>query len=254
MAKTNRFGKLVERSDKADFPFYNGKPVELKTWQWIAVILSCIAGFVALSVIGWESETLKIIPRFLFTAIPLITFIYMAGDNWKAIFKPFKKQDIKTIIGFWLLYFVVSLAVAAIASGGDLKSFTANRATDTVLEQGTIGVIGFYIGTFVQLFGEELFTILPFLAFMYWLYTKGHLSRKTSVMLTWLVTSVYFGAAHLPTYDWNFVQAIFVIGSARLVLSMAYIRTKNILVAFGTHLLSDWSIFTFTLLASSLHK
>ncbi len=36
---------------------------------------------------------------------------------------------------------------------------------------------------------------------------------------------------------------------ARIVLTLAYIRTKNILVAFGAHLLVDWAIFTVTLLA-----
>jgi membrane protease YdiL (CAAX protease family) len=33
------------------------------------------------------------------------------------------------------------------------------------------------------------------------------------------------------------------------VLTLAYIRTKNILVAFGAHLLVDWAIFTVTLIA-----
>lgn len=251
MAKEERFGKLVEREDGLDFPFYNNKPLEIITWQWIVIILSCFAGFFTLTSLPSDSQAFSLIPRFLFTAIPLGTFIYFTRENWKTIFKPFKRKDIKTVIGYWLLYFVVSFGVAAIASGGDLKSYSANGATDTVLEQGIIGVISFYLGTFVQLFGEELFTILPLLAVMYWLFTKGHLTRKKSILFAWLITAVYFGAAHLPTYDWNFVQAIFVIGSARIVLTAAYIKTKNISVAFATHLLSDWTLFTFMLLATA---
>ena len=54
------------------------------------------------------------------------------------------------------------------------------------------------------------------------------------------MTAVWFGAAHLPTYDWNLGQAIIVIGAARLVLTLAFIRTKNLWVSFGAHVLNDW--------------
>ncbi|MGD8167019.1 hypothetical protein ACEXOS_007315 [Herbiconiux sp. P16] len=44
------------------------------------------------------------------------------------------------------------------------------------------------------------------------------------------------------------LQAVVGIGVARLVLSPAFIRTKNILVSTGAHILNDWGGFTFTLL------
>lgn len=64
---------------------------------------------------------------------------------------------------------------------------------------------------------------------------------------------MWFGAAHLGTYNWDVGQAIVVIGSARLVLSLAFIRTKNILVSFGAHLLNDWATFTFVLVTAAVH-
>jgi len=48
---------------------------------------------------------------------------------------------------------------------------------------------------------------------------------------------------HLPTYDWNVVQCFAVIGTARLVLTAAYLRTRNLWVSYGAHILNDWSIF-----------
>ena len=59
-----------------------------------------------------------------------------------------------------------------------------------------------------------------------------------------LLSAVWFGAAHLPTYDWNFAQCFLIIGIARLVLNLAYYRTKNILVSTGAHVLNDWIEFT----------
>lgn len=79
---------------------------------------------------------------------------------------------------------------------------------------------------------------------MYFLFAKAKLSRKTAIVLAWLLSAVWFGAAHLPTYDWNFAQAFIVIGGARLILTLAYIPTKNLWVSTGAHIINDWALFT----------
>ena len=248
-----RFGKLIERNDGRDFPFYNLLPVEISTWKWIAIILSCIAGFASLLFIGFENQILNLIPRIMFVGIPLATFIILAKPNWRAIFKPLKWADIPTMIVFWLLTLGLSAAAAFIVTGGNPAGghLAANSATDTVLAGGIWGVVGFYLGTFIQLFGEELVTILPFLAVLYWLHAKIKVSRKMAIILATIVTAISFGAMHLPTYGWNVVQAIVLIGIARIALTLAFIRTKNILVSFGAHVLNDWVTFTVVLVVAA---
>jgi hypothetical protein len=81
---------------------------------------------------------------------------------------------------------------------------------------------------------------------------QGEAVAQNVVILAWLLTAVWFGAAHLPTYGWNFAQAFIVIGGARLVLSLAFIRTKNLSVSSGAHILNDWTLFTFALLGNLL--
>ncbi len=254
MSKDNaRFGKLVERDDGRDFPFYNLLPAEIPTWKWILIILSCVVGFAALLFIGFEDQILSLIPRILFAGIPLATFILLAKPNWKAIFKPLKRADIPTIIVFWLLTLGLSAAAAFIVTGGNPAGghLAANSAADTVLDGGLLGIVGFYLGTFIQLFGEELVTILPFLAILYWLHSKFKVSRKLAIIAALIVTAISFGAMHLPTYNWNFVQAIVLIGIARIALTLAFIRTKNILVSFGAHVLNDWVTFTVVLVVAA---
>lgn len=248
----SRFDKLIERKDGRDFPFYNLLPAEIPTWKWIVIVLSCVVGFASLLFIYFDNQILNLIPRVLFTGIPLVTFIVLARPNWRAIFKPLKWVDIPTIIVFWLLTLGMSAAAAFIVSGGNpVGHFAANSATDSVLDGGVWGIIGFYLGTFVQLFGEELVTILPFLAVLYWLHSKVKLSRKMAIIVALIVTAISFGAMHLPTYGWNVVQAIGLIGVARIALTLAFIRTKNILVSFGAHLLNDWVTFTLALVAAA---
>jgi hypothetical protein len=61
-----------------------------------------------------------------------------------------------------------------------------------------------------------------------------------------------FGALHLPTYDWNLVQCIVIIGTARMVLTLAYIVTKNIWVSTGAHVINDWLLLGMALLGAGL--
>ncbi|WP_051388729.1 CPBP family intramembrane glutamic endopeptidase [Arthrobacter sp. 35W] len=243
-----RFGRLIERNDGRDFPYYDGEPVEVAAWKWGVVILACVAGFSALIFYPAANDLQALVPRILFPAIPLAVFIGFTGRYWKALFKKLTGVDYLNMVVFWLLNLAVSAIVGIIVM--NVFGANANPATDGTAAGGPFDIAAFYVGTGIQLLGEEIFTLLPFLAVMYLLFTKAKLSRNTSVILAWLVTAVWFGAAHLPTYGWNVAQALLIIGSARLVLTLAYIRTKNILVSTGAHILNDWVIFTFTLVAA----
>ena len=249
--RQSRFGRLIERNDGRDFPFYDGRPVEIEAWKWLVMIAAALAGFAALVLNPFAGQWGQLIGRILFVVIPLVTFIVLSKGYWRSIRRPLRGWDFVNMVVFWLLNLGVSTVVALIVSGADGGHLTANSATDDLASQGAGAIAAFYLGTFVQLLGEELFTILPFLAVMYLLYSKGRLSRKAALVVAWIATAIWFGAAHLPTYGWNVLQALVVIGSARIVLSLAFIRTKNVLVSFGAHLLNDWVTFTFALIVAA---
>jgi len=244
-----RFGRLIERADGRDFPYYDGEPVDVAGWKWGVIILACVAGFMALIFYPAANDLQALVPRILFPAIPLAVFIGFTGRYWKSLFRKLTGVDYLNMVVFWLLNFAVSAGVGLIVMA--IFGANANAATSGVLDGGPGQVTAFYVGTGIQLFGEEIFTILPFLAVMYLLFTKAKLSRNTSVILAWLITAAWFGAAHLPTYGWNFAQAFLIIGAARLVLTLAFIRTKNILVSTGAHILNDWGAFTFAFVVAS---
>lgn len=246
--KNDRFGKLIERQDGKDLPFYNDKPVGLSLWQWLIVWLSSAIGFSALVLIPQTSNVEALIPRILFLAIPLLTLAYFAKDKWKSLFQKPTFADYRTMVGFFILNLAVSAVVAIVVKS--LFDANANPAADGLAQAGALEIAAFYVGTAIQLMGEEVFTILPFLAIMYLFYRKGKVSRKSAIIWAWVLTALWFGAAHLPTYGWNVAQAFLIIGSARIVLTLAFIRTKNLWVSYGAHLLNDWVIFTFVLVAA----
>jgi hypothetical protein len=101
------------------------------------------------------------------------------------------------------------------------------------------GRVAYFAKTIPQLFGEEVVTLLPFLALLYLLTSRFGVGRKGAIVGAWLVSSLLFGLIHLPTYDWNLVQCIVVTGTARPVLTLPWILTKNIWVSTGAHIIND---------------
>lgn len=245
----DRFGHLIERRDDADFPFYNDKPAALSVTQWIIVWASVAVGFLALVLIPQPNNFVALIPRILFVTIPLAALAVVTKDHWRALFRKVRGHDVLVMIGFAVLNIVVTFGLALIVSS--FFDVSANAVADDVGKSGAMDTVAFYIGTFFQLIGEEVFTIIPFLAVMYFLFAKAKFSRKNAILLAWLISSLWFAAAHLPTYDWNFAQAFIIIGGARVVLTLAYIRTKNLWVSAGAHIINDWTLFTATMVGNA---
>lgn len=185
-----------------------------------------------------------------FFAIPLAVLAFVTPKHWTAIFRRFRRRDIKWVVGFAVLNLVLSFVVALVVL--NLSGAKANPAVHGLADLSAPERVLFYAKTIPQLFGEEVLSILPFLALLTLFTAWMNLSRKSSIIAAWLLSAAIFGAAHLPTYDWNLVQCFVIIGSARLVLTLPYIMTKNIWVSTGAHILNDWTTFTLSILGAGV--
>jgi hypothetical protein len=235
-----------------DFPFYNGAPVGLSAWQWLFVMAAVAAGFAVLvAPIPWPAGPLgAMIPAVLFPLIPLAALALVAPGHWKALFGKVGGRELRLMLGFALLNIVVSMSVGAVVRA--LTDVTPNAATAQLAGMDTAGRIAFFAKTVPQLFGEEVVTLLPFLGLMAALTKWFGVGRKGAIVGAWLISSLLFGLIHLPTYDWNWVQCIVIIGTARLVLTLPWILTKNIWVSTGAHIVNDWLLFSMSLLGAGL--
>jgi membrane protease YdiL (CAAX protease family) len=214
---------------------------------------SVAVGFLLLALpINWPggSSMGQFIPAVLFPAIPLATLAFVAPGHWRAIFGKVGVREVRLMIGFAILNLVVSMAVGGLVSA--LTTVTPNASTSGLGGLDTAGQAAFFAKTLPQLFGEEVITLLPFLALMHLFAVRFGRGRKAAIIGAWIVSSLVFGLLHLPTYDWNWIQCIVVIGSARMVLTLPWILTKNIWVSTGAHIINDWSLFGIGLLGVSV--
>lgn len=210
------------------------------------ILAGAVAGFLAMVtplpvadglLTGW-------LRAFLFVGLPLLGLRLASPRGWTAMFAGVGWREVKLMFVFALLNIVVSMAV-----GTAIKLFgttTPNPAIADAAQAGGVRLLNFFSKVALQLLGEELITIIPFLAVLALCHAQVGLGRNASVIVAWLATAVAFGLVHLPTYDWNVVQCLVVIGSARLVLTWAYIWSKNVWVSTGAHIINDWTLIAST--------
>ena len=246
----DRFTWLEYAGD--DFPFYNAQPTLISGLQWWFVMAMVVLGFAFLTtqMLAPTGSAAPYLAAILFPAVPLVGLAIVAPAHWHAIFRPVGRRDVMWMFLIALLNIVVTLCVALLL--GTVGTMNSNAAVAGLANLSAVDRVLFFARTAPQLLGEEVVTILPFLATLYLLSARFRLSRRKSILGAWLVSAGLFGAMHLPTYGWNFVQCFVVIGSARLVLSLAYIKTKNIWVSTGAHIVNDWTLFGTVMLLAAI--
>jgi uncharacterized protein len=249
-APAQRLGRLEDPG--SDFPFYNGRPLALSGGQWLFVMAAVVLGFLVLALpLPWPAGPVgALIPAILFPLIPMAALAQVAPGHWRVIFGRVGWRECRLMLGFALLNIVVSMSVGVVVNA--LTQVTPNAATAQLAGMDLAGRLAFFGKTLPQLFGEEVITLLPFLALLHLFTQRLGVGRRGAILGAWLISSVVFGLIHLPTYDWNLIQCLVVIGCARLVLTLPWILTKNIWVSTGAHILNDWLLFSMTLLGAGL--
>ncbi len=250
-AGTDTFLWLEDKN--RDFPFYNGAPVALSGTQWLIVMAAIAVGFLVLALpIDWPGGTLlgPLVPAVLMPLIPMVALAQVAPEHWRTLFGKVGGREIRLMMGFALLNVVVSFCVGAMV--GHFTTVTPNASAAGLAELDAVGLVAFFAKTLPQLFGEEILTVLPFLAILHLCTHRRRMGRKAGVIAAWLVSALIFGLLHLPTYDWNVIQCVVIIGSARLVLTLPWIMTKNLWVSTGAHILNDWLLFSVLVLGAGL--
>lgn len=244
-----RFGWLERKDD--DFPYYRGHPVEISTGGWLLVLAAVVLGFVEL-LYGprfMPAGAGRFVVVFLYWAIPLAALALVAGRHWRALFRPLKGADFLWMIGFAILNVIVTLGTGTIITR--LLNATANKAIAGAGHLAGNDLRQLFARSGIQLIGEEVMSILPFLALMYWLCGRGGMGRKAAIVVATLIVAVLFAAEHLPTYNWNIPQTLLGVGVARIVLLLPYIMTKNLAVSAGAHILNDWIFLGVSILSAA---
>lgn len=229
------------------FPFHNGLPIAISEAQWCWIMAALCVAF-ALLVMPWPAPTTPAggwVHAVLFCAVPLAA---LALIDRRAVTALFHRPTLRD--GVWMV--AIAVLNIIVTTGLALALTSVHPATDNPMsaqlhDAGPLSRVLTFLMMVPQLLGEELLTVLPFLALLQWLLHRPGVSRRWAIVLAWLLSALPFALAHLPTYDWNLLQCLVIIGSARLVLTLAYLATRNVWTSTGAHVLNDWTLFAISL-------
>lgn len=215
-----------ENEDR-DFPFYKKNPHVPKS-GWIVLIVASIVGMLMQGLTGNE-----ILDGILFILIVLVPVLYYLKWDYTAIFQKPKSKEVLLAIGLFAGYMIYSLAV------GSVLDYYGWSATPTIAENSLN--IASIVALLFSLMGEELIKFVPFMLFLRILYKYSN-NRKLSVVVSMLIVMVFFALLH--AMDFRSLFSVLVLqGLGSIFEFIGYIKTKNIMVSYITHLCTDVFIF-----------
>jgi membrane protease YdiL (CAAX protease family) len=224
-----------------DLPYYDGTPVRIGGGGWLLILAAVVVAFLQLALWRPESVPLDYLSALLLPVLPVVALMAATGWRAPAVFRSIGFKSVLIALGFALLTILSSFAAGALLA--EIMPMTSNPNLAGIADEGTAELLVFLGRAGIQLVGEELVTILPLLAVLWFCVERLKLPRVGSLIIAVLVSTVWFAALHLPTYDWNWVQCLGTIGTARIVLTLAYLVTRNLWVSSLAHIANDWSAF-----------
>jgi membrane protease YdiL (CAAX protease family) len=249
---------MFKKKHDLHYPYTYGETSSLDVFSWFKIL--SITTFALFFLTVFYNDILKLLPfqllhKYAIELVILPGIIYLllniAGlewaskDNWKLLFKKVTWKDVWLALGAAIVAIVLALILGAILG----TSGHANPSAS--MDHDLLGFLVNQFETIFQLMGEEFLAIVPFLAFV----SLGKYLKWNQTLITVLaviLSSILFGMAHAWAYGGLLagIQATFV---ARIILTLTFVKTKNIWVSYFTHYLYDFSIFTVVFL-SSIYK
>ena len=113
------------------------------------------------------------------------------------------------------------------------------------VSQESITVMGLFPLIF-SLMGGEFLKFIPFMFFLRVIYKYSN-NRKLSVIISVAIIMLMFASLHAYNLI-MFIFALCVQGFGSIFEFYGYIKTKNVLISYIIHLLTDWTIFILVLL------
>ena len=213
-----------------DFPFYNKNPY-IPKWGWIVLFFAFLIGSLL-------SISYKIHFSILGCIVFIVPILYFLKWDYKAIFRMPSRKDIVLVVALFVGYMIYAVVMDAILAQFGIVS-------NGTIDSESLSVITLFESIF-SIMGEEFLKFIPFMFFLRVIYKYSN-NRKLSVIISVALVMLMFASMHAYN-PIMFIFALFIQGFGSIFEYYGYIKTKNILVSYLTHLLTDEFIFIILLI------
>ena len=217
-------------NDTRDFPYYKHNPRISKKWWMILLLLIPVS----MMVYAATAQTSEFIGSLIFCLMLLIPLLYVSNWDYGLLFKKPSRNEIILAVLMFAGYIIYSFIVATLLENFGLTG-TGYDELLTVNLESTASLV-------FSLMAEELIKFIPLMFFLR-LFYKYTSNRKLSVALSSAIIIIFFGLLHYaPPYS-TLISVLALQGFGTIFELYGYIRTKNVLVPYISHLLTDAIIF-----------
>lgn len=213
-----------------DFPFYNKNPY-IPKWGWIVLFLVFFIGF-------FLSISDKVYFAILGCIVFIVPVLYFLKWDYKAILRIPSSRDLLLVVALFVGYMIYAIVIGAVLDQVGIVS-------SGTVDPGSLGVMRLITSIFSVL-GEEFIKFIPFMFFLRVIYKYSN-NRKLSVIISVALVMLMFASIHAYN-PIMFLFALCIQGFGSIFEFYGYIKTKNIMVSYLCHLLTDEFIFIIALL------
>ena len=217
-----------------DFPYYRHNP-ELSKTAWCVLILCIPISFVVYATVSFESE---LVASILFALVLLLPLLYYSNWDLSLILRKPTKSEIRLALMLFIGYMIYAVVV-----GGVIDVVTqAPPATDyfDVNWEMTVSLV-------FSMLAEELVKFIPFMLFMRIIY-KYTDNRKLAIVIPTVLILIFFGLLHYDPETTSLISVLAIQGLGTIFEMYGYIKTKNLVVPYLSHLFTDGLIFILIIL------
>lgn len=214
-----------------DFPFYDGNP-KLTTMQWFILILMIPISVIAMGIFGFINEFLGSVAFCLVLLVPLL---YFSNWNYKLFFhKPTKNEIILAVLMF-IGYMIYSMIIGYVLNAYHL---TGTVGIEEVMQIDVVSLISLIF----SMMGEELLKFIPMMLFMRVVY-KYTGNSNLAIFVSSVIVLIGFGLIHYAPPTNTIASVLALQGFGTIFELYGYLRTKNLLVPYISHFLTDLLVF-----------
>ena len=213
-----------------DFPFYKKNPY-IPKWGWVVLFLAFLIGF-------FLSVYVKIHFSILGCIVLIVPVLYFLKWDYNAIFRIPSRRDLVLIVALFVGYMIYAVAIGALLDQiGIVSSGTVDPTSIDVMT---------LVNSIFSILGEEFIKFIPFMFLLRVIYKYTN-NRKLSIIASVILIMIMFASLHAYN-PIMFIFALCIQGVGSIFEFYGYIKTKNIMVPYLCHLLTDEFIFIITIL------
>lgn len=223
-------------NNKRDFPYYKHNP-ELSKTAWFVLLLMVPVSFLVYTLLSEKSE---IIGSLAFCLVLLIPLMYYSKWDFSLMFYKPTKSEIKLAFLLFIGYLIYATVV------GEILEVLIHTPSVVGGDSAVVNLETFSSLIF-SMMAEELVKFIPFMFFMRFIFKYSH-NRKLSLIISMIIVLIFFGLLHYDPATTSLISILLIQGLGSIFELYGYIKTKNILVSYLSHLLTDGVIFLLILI------